>query len=89
MIPGHVMRELRYIELVTVKRIGTPPVPCPATNVVLSTCSCRTTSTWASASMNELVIFGEIFAGSSWRSGSIRIACLNASTALSSESDAL
>src|SRR6267378_708859 len=72
---------------VTVKRIGTNPRP--PTNEALSTWSWRTTSTCDSASKNELVILGEILAGSSCRSGSMRIACLKASTAFSSESDAL
>jgi len=73
--------------LVTVKRIGTNPLP--PTNEALSTWSWRTTSTCDSASRNELVILGEILAGSSCRSGSMRIACLKASTPFSSESDAL
>src|SRR5438034_4644912 len=62
--------------------------PRPPTKLVLSTRSCRTNSTWRSATSNALYALGETRFGSSCRSGSIRTTCLNASTALRIESRA-
>jgi len=68
------------------KRIGT--APWPATKRVLSMRSCRTSSTWRSATSNALYALGDTRLGSSWRSGSINTTCLNASTDLRIESSA-